>query len=134
MVHAMAQAGSKVRVQNVSLAGFDRLFEMKQQFSKGSFSCISAAVSIVEWKMVTIKKLRGVLRNPLVEITEFKMLQAMRGVSSSRRPIGKKMKEAPLCFSIVGKSASFDFRTRFYVQKIGKANAKKHGHFLEILL
>ncbi len=54
--------------------------------------------------------------------------------SSSRRPIGKKIKEAPLCFSIMRKSASFDFRTCFYVWKIGKANAKTHGCFLEILL
>ncbi len=52
---------------------------MKEQFGEGSFGSISAAVSAVERKMVTIKKLRGLLRKPLTQITEFKMLQAIRG-------------------------------------------------------
>ncbi len=59
MVHAVTQAGSEVRVRHVFLAGFDWLFEIKEQFGKGSFGRIFAAVSIVKRKMVMIKKLRG---------------------------------------------------------------------------
>ncbi len=79
MVHAVTQARSKVRIRYVSLARFDRLFEIKEQFGEGSFCSVSGAISVVERKMVMIKKLRGRLRIPLIEITEFKMLQAMRG-------------------------------------------------------
>ncbi len=75
----MTQARSEVRIRYISLARFDWLFEMKEQFGEGSFGSVSAAVSVVEQKMVTIKKLRGVLRKPLDQITEFKMLQAMKG-------------------------------------------------------
>ncbi len=76
MVHTVTQAGSEVRIRYVSLAGFDRLFEMKEQFGEGSFGSVSTAISIVERKMVTIKKLWGHLRKPLTQIMEFKMLQA----------------------------------------------------------
>ncbi len=79
MVHAVTQAGSEVQIRYVSLARFDRLFEIKEQFGEGSFGSVSAAVSVVKRKMVTIKKLRGVLRKPLDQIMEFKMLQATKG-------------------------------------------------------
>ncbi len=79
MAHAVTEAGSEVQIRYVSLTGFDRLFEMKEQFGEGCFGSVSTAVSIVEWKMVTIKKLREVLRKPLDQITEFKMLQATKG-------------------------------------------------------
>ncbi len=79
MVHAMTQARSEVRVQHVSLPVFERLFKMKGQFFEGSFGSIYAAVSILKRKMVMIKKLRAIVRTPLAQITEFKMLQAMRG-------------------------------------------------------
>ncbi len=75
----MTQAGSEVRIRYVSLAGFDRLFEIKEQFGEGSFGSVSMAISVVKQKMVTIKKLRGLLRKPLTQIMEFKMLQATRG-------------------------------------------------------
>ncbi len=52
---------------------------MKEQFAEGSFGSVSVAVSVVEQKMVMIKKLRGLLRKLLAQITEFKMLQTMGG-------------------------------------------------------
>ncbi len=57
----------------------------------------------------------------------FKEEQGLTMYSSSRRPLGPFLKEAPLCYSIVGKSASPDFRTRFYIQNNRGGNAKKHG-------
>ncbi len=45
-------------------------------------------------------------------------------LSSSRRPLEPFLKEAPLCFSIMRKSASLDFRTLFYIQKIERVMLK----------
>ncbi len=63
------------------LTEFDRLFEMKGQFTEGSFDSISAAISIVKQKkMVTIKMLLGLLRKLLApRLRSSKMLQATRG-------------------------------------------------------
>ncbi len=63
MAHAVTQTKSEVQVRHVFMAGFDWLFEIKEQFSKGSFGRVFVAISIVEWKMVTIKKLRGFKEN-----------------------------------------------------------------------
>ncbi len=59
MAHAVTQNESEVQGRHVFMAGFDWLFEIKEQFGKGSFSPVSMAISVVERKMVTIKKLRG---------------------------------------------------------------------------
>ncbi len=44
--------------------------------------------------------------------------------SSSRRPLEPYLTAAPLCFSIMRKSASLDFWTRFYIQKIERLMLK----------
>ncbi len=54
---AVTQAGSEVQVRHIPLTEFEQLFEMKGQFGQGSFGCVTVAVSVLEWKMVTIKML-----------------------------------------------------------------------------
>ncbi len=51
-------------------------------------------------------------------------LYSQASFNSSRRPLEPFLREAPLCFSIMGKSASLDFRTLFYIQKIERVMLK----------
>ncbi len=85
MAHAVTQARSEVRVRHVSMAKIDQLFKIKRQFGKGSFGYVYMAISVLEWKMVTIKMLQRLLRKPLIEITEFKMLQAASWILAACR-------------------------------------------------